>query len=259
MRTTSWLGLFVIWGAFACAEPGSNPSGNAASVGTSGGAGAPQAGAGTSGPAGSGPTGAGGAGGAMSFDASSGASEGGSSVPDANGPAEGGGVDAGIEDGGRPDGDAAREAATVDAGPALDFRFDGTISRAVLENYLSRSISFTELLHDDLTQPAQRARRRSARQHPPADRYQGEVRRTRADVVGDRKQPRRVLAAGEAVCRPAPSGRSRDHAAGGRFRNRHDARREGCDSASGCSSNSVSRSSRATSSTRTCSTPTATR
>ncbi len=36
---------------------------------------------------------------------------------------------------------------------AQDFRFDGSISRPVLENYLSRSISFTELLHDDLTQP----------------------------------------------------------------------------------------------------------
>src|SRR6266404_1842996 len=34
-----------------------------------------------------------------------------------------------------------------------DFRFDGSISRPVLENYLSRSISFTELLHDDLTKP----------------------------------------------------------------------------------------------------------
>lgn len=36
---------------------------------------------------------------------------------------------------------------------AQDFHFDSTISRPVLENYLSRSISFTELLHDDLTQP----------------------------------------------------------------------------------------------------------
>jgi len=35
---------------------------------------------------------------------------------------------------------------------AQDFHFDSTISRPVLENYLSRSISFTELLHDDLTQ-----------------------------------------------------------------------------------------------------------
>jgi len=35
---------------------------------------------------------------------------------------------------------------------AQDFYFDSTISRPVLENYLSRSISFTELLHDDLTQ-----------------------------------------------------------------------------------------------------------
>jgi hypothetical protein len=34
-----------------------------------------------------------------------------------------------------------------------DFQFDTTISRTVLENYLSRSISFTELLHDDLNQP----------------------------------------------------------------------------------------------------------
>ncbi|HTH47658.1 MAG TPA: hypothetical protein VMB21_09130 [Candidatus Limnocylindria bacterium] len=41
------------------------------------------------------------------------------------------------------------------AGPLLaqDFHFDGSISRPVLENYLSRSISFTELLHDDLSQP----------------------------------------------------------------------------------------------------------
>jgi hypothetical protein len=34
-----------------------------------------------------------------------------------------------------------------------DFHFDGGMSRPVLENYLSRSISFTELLHDDLTKP----------------------------------------------------------------------------------------------------------
>src|SRR5882724_3104488 len=37
-------------------------------------------------------------------------------------------------------------------GAAEDFHFDSFISRPVLENYLSRSISFTELLHDDLTQ-----------------------------------------------------------------------------------------------------------
>src|SRR5579883_1084124 len=36
---------------------------------------------------------------------------------------------------------------------AQDFRFDSTMSRPVLENYLDRSISFTELLHDDLAQP----------------------------------------------------------------------------------------------------------
>ena len=35
-------------------------------------------------------------------------------------------------------------------GEAPDFQFDGGISRPVLENYLSRSISYTELLHDDL-------------------------------------------------------------------------------------------------------------
>jgi len=36
---------------------------------------------------------------------------------------------------------------------AQDFHFDSSISRPVLENYLSRSISYTELLHDDLTKP----------------------------------------------------------------------------------------------------------
>jgi hypothetical protein len=35
---------------------------------------------------------------------------------------------------------------------AADYRFDSSISREVLENYLSRSISFTELLHDDFHQ-----------------------------------------------------------------------------------------------------------
>jgi len=39
---------------------------------------------------------------------------------------------------------------------ARDYRFDGKISREVLENYLSRSVSFTELLHDDLSQPRNR-------------------------------------------------------------------------------------------------------
>lgn len=37
-----------------------------------------------------------------------------------------------------------------------DYKFDTTISRAVLENYLARSISFTELLHDDLNQSPNR-------------------------------------------------------------------------------------------------------
>ena len=36
---------------------------------------------------------------------------------------------------------------------AQDFRFDSSMSRSVLERYLARSISFTELLHDDLTKP----------------------------------------------------------------------------------------------------------
>jgi hypothetical protein len=41
------------------------------------------------------------------------------------------------------------------AAPAFSqvFQFDSSMSRPVLENYLDRSISFTELLHDDLTQP----------------------------------------------------------------------------------------------------------
>jgi hypothetical protein len=48
-------------------------------------------------------------------------------------------------------------------GRTQDFHFDQTISRPVLENYLSRSISFTELLHDDLNQP------RNAREVDPRD------------------------------------------------------------------------------------------
>jgi hypothetical protein len=39
---------------------------------------------------------------------------------------------------------------------AQNYNFDSTISREVLENYLDRSISFTELLHDDLAQPRNR-------------------------------------------------------------------------------------------------------
>ncbi|HEX4645149.1 MAG TPA: hypothetical protein VH598_06025 [Verrucomicrobiae bacterium] len=39
---------------------------------------------------------------------------------------------------------------------AQDYHFDSSISRPVLENYLSRSISFTELLHDDLSKPRNR-------------------------------------------------------------------------------------------------------
>lgn len=45
------------------------------------------------------------------------------------------------------------EVATVAGVPSPELQFDGVISREVLERYLARSISFTELLHDDLTQP----------------------------------------------------------------------------------------------------------
>ena len=45
---------------------------------------------------------------------------------------------------------------------AQDYQFDATISRPVLENYLDRSISFTELLHDDLTQAPEPLRGRPA-------------------------------------------------------------------------------------------------
>ncbi len=44
------------------------------------------------------------------------------------------------------------QVATISA-RAQDFHFDTVISKPVLENYLERSISFTELLHDDLSQP----------------------------------------------------------------------------------------------------------
>ena len=49
-------------------------------------------------------------------------------------------------------------AVLLGAVPALagDFGFDGSMPRAVLERYLDRSISFTELLHDDLNQPRNR-------------------------------------------------------------------------------------------------------
>ena len=53
--------------------------------------------------------------------------------------------------------DAAIDSGTVDVAapgvPDPEFHFDTVISQPVLENYLGRSISFTELLHDDLTQP----------------------------------------------------------------------------------------------------------
>lgn len=48
---------------------------------------------------------------------------------------------------------AAANSLFVWTSDAQDFQFDGSISRKVLENYLSRSISFTELLHDDPSKP----------------------------------------------------------------------------------------------------------
>ena len=44
-----------------------------------------------------------------------------------------------------------------------DYRFDGSMSREVLESYLDRSITFSELLHDDLERP------RNARGVDPRD------------------------------------------------------------------------------------------
>jgi len=53
--------------------------------------------------------------------------------------------------------DAAIDSGTIDVAspgaPDPEFHFDTVISQPVLEKYLGRSISFTELLHDDLTQP----------------------------------------------------------------------------------------------------------
>src|SRR6266705_1073558 len=51
---------------------------------------------------------------------------------------------------------AADDQPVTASSPARDYRFDGKISREVLENYLSRSVSFTELLHDDLSQARNR-------------------------------------------------------------------------------------------------------
>jgi RNA polymerase sigma factor (sigma-70 family) len=48
---------------------------------------------------------------------------------------------------------ASASATTKPDDSARYFQFDGAISRQVLENYLDRSISFAELLHDDLAQP----------------------------------------------------------------------------------------------------------
>src|SRR5437764_734969 len=53
--------------------------------------------------------------------------------------------------------DAAIDSGTIDVASSgasdPEFHFDTVISQPVLEKYLGRSISFTELLHDDLTQP----------------------------------------------------------------------------------------------------------
>ncbi|HVU27819.1 MAG TPA: hypothetical protein VHG71_08810 [Verrucomicrobiae bacterium] len=60
---------------------------------------------------------------------------------------------------------------------AQDFHFDGTISQTVLENYLSRSVSFTELLHDDLNAP------RDARGVDPRDNLRF-ILNTKAKFIG---------------------------------------------------------------------------
>jgi hypothetical protein len=72
-------------------------------------------------------------------------------VPDAGGGAGGTNDMTGTTDAAPEGGGAADVLAPIDSG--LDLHFDTVISKTVLENYLSRSISFTELLHDDLTQP----------------------------------------------------------------------------------------------------------
>jgi hypothetical protein len=71
----------------------------------------------------------------------------------------------------------AAEPAAATKPQARDYRFDGKISREVLENYLSRSISFTELLHDDLTQP------RNSRGVDPRDNIRF-IRNTGAKFIG---------------------------------------------------------------------------
>ena len=106
--------------------------------------------------------------------------------------------------------------------PALaqDFQFDSSMSRPVLENYLDRSISFTELLHDDLTQP------RNLRGVDPRDnlrlilsskcKFVG-----RALMVWGREKGTCSLSQnGKALRRGASQGRSGDHPAGRRVRDR---------------------------------------
>jgi hypothetical protein len=65
----------------------------------------------------------------------------------------------------------------LSAAAAGEFEFDSSISRPVLENYLSRSISFTELLHDDLSKP------RDSRGVDPRDNLRFIV-QTKAKFVG---------------------------------------------------------------------------
>lgn len=74
--------------------------------------------------------------------------------------------------------DPPAPASAADAAPpAIDYHFDGSISRPVLENYLARSISYTELLHDDLTQP------RNAQGVDPKDKLRF-ILDTKAKLVG---------------------------------------------------------------------------
>ena len=94
----------------------------------------------------------------------------------------------------------------------------------MLENYLDRSISFTELLHDDLDQP------RNNRGVDPRDNMrlilciQGQVRRPGTHGLGTGEELAGFLRDGEALRRGPPQGRSGNRPPGGGVRDR-DARR----------------------------------
>ena len=145
-RLTFFSAFLILTACSGEATPSKGPAGSggaSASVGAT-------SGVGGGGASGSGGTPLGGGGGV------------GPGVPDSSVDVSSGSTDGSVGEGAPVDAAASSDAprytrrdaaARVDAGPPLDFRFDTTISRVVLENYLSRSISFTELLHDDLSQP----------------------------------------------------------------------------------------------------------